>query len=309
MEFFRGFAEACLDDLLASLRGEPLLPISGPEPERGIPGVQPGDLLIAAVLLYDIAVPVLLTALLEAGTDMAAVAHQLSVLHRVLSARAMMIHRRYADNLLERARNAELEERTRIAREIRENVTTGVSTAFRDFSQFSAERADRPEPALARLREAIAGIESTLGTIRDINSRLRTQLAGESLETVLRNHLAALGQDGPAVQILVTGDESWIRPELRDPFYLTCCEAAHLAMHNAAPTSVHVNVHLTPNLARCTVIDDGTGPGQMGTTALQSLRERVELLGGDLHVDPRPGGGTRMTFVISQTGATDVTDH
>ena len=48
------------------------------------------------------------------------------------------------------------------------------------------------------------------------------------------------------------------------------------------------------------VVDDGCGsvsprPGGVG---LSSMRERAEAVGGTLHIDATPGGGTRVLAVL-----------
>jgi len=61
-----------------------------------------------------------------------------------------------------------------------------------------------------------------------------------------------------------------------------------------------------------TIADGGAGfiaPGQksekraLSGFGLFSIRERLELLGGRLHVDTAPGRGTRATIVASIRGA------
>ncbi|MGD9049046.1 MAG: hypothetical protein PVF77_13400, partial [Anaerolineae bacterium] len=55
------------------------------------------------------------------------------------------------------------------------------------------------------------------------------------------------------------------------------------------------------------VSDDGQGlslTGDQGGFGLRGLRERADQLGGDLHLEPRPGGGTQLSFrlPLAQTG-------
>jgi two-component system, NarL family, nitrate/nitrite sensor histidine kinase NarX len=50
------------------------------------------------------------------------------------------------------------------------------------------------------------------------------------------------------------------------------------------------------------VRDDGVGfdPAERASgTGLSSMRARVEALGGRLHLDARPGGGTCVTLTVS----------
>jgi signal transduction histidine kinase len=51
-----------------------------------------------------------------------------------------------------------------------------------------------------------------------------------------------------------------------------------------------------PPTARLAVTDDGTGigAGADAGSGLANMRERLESLGGSLHLDSRPGEGTRV---------------
>jgi signal transduction histidine kinase len=63
----------------------------------------------------------------------------------------------------------------------------------------------------------------------------------------------------------------------------------------------HVWLLLAVNGERVTLLvsDDGQGFAHSKEQAgfgLRGLRERAEQLGGDLHLEPRPGGGTQLSF-------------
>jgi signal transduction histidine kinase len=84
--------------------------------------------------------------------------------------------------------------------------------------------------------------------------------------------------------------------------------AVHEALHNvrkhAEASSATVVLGGADGLVRVTVSDDGRGlqPGAMSRGyGLTNMRERVEALGGQLHVDS-PGWGTRIVVEVPAPG-------
>ncbi len=82
---------------------------------------------------------------------------------------------------------------------------------------------------------------------------------------------------------------------------VTRAALANVAKHSGAE---HVSVRLTgtPDTVRLEIEDDGCGfeaksanPGRFG---LVGMKERVELLGGTLTLESRPGGPTRITATL-----------
>jgi signal transduction histidine kinase len=74
----------------------------------------------------------------------------------------------------------------------------------------------------------------------------------------------------------------------------------NVARHSGEKAAI-VRVHLHDHILRVQIEDHGTGfdpnaPRAVGTSSgLSGMRERAELLDGQLHVESRPGGGTCVT--------------
>jgi signal transduction histidine kinase len=79
-------------------------------------------------------------------------------------------------------------------------------------------------------------------------------------------------------------------------------------LRHAGPAHARVEVRYGDDLLELEVTDDGratTGQTDNGSggRGLIGMRERVALLGGELEVGPRPGGGFRVAAAIPINGA------
>jgi signal transduction histidine kinase len=85
----------------------------------------------------------------------------------------------------------------------------------------------------------------------------------------------------------------------RVALYRSAQEALTNIQKHAGAGRVWLVLTVTEGAISLLVGDDGKGvsrtPGP-GGFGLQGLRERAEQLGGELHLEPRPGGGTQLSF-------------
>jgi len=86
-------------------------------------------------------------------------------------------------------------------------------------------------------------------------------------------------------------------------------EALTNAARHAQASRVQVRLALSPRTIHLEVRDDGRGfdpdarapaTGAPGGRGLVGMRERVELLGGTIRVDSRPGAGTQVIVDLPQ---------
>jgi two-component system sensor histidine kinase DegS len=79
---------------------------------------------------------------------------------------------------------------------------------------------------------------------------------------------------------------------------VTRAALANVAKHAAANT-VKIHLHGDPESVTLVIEDDGRGfrtdKPKKGRFGLVGMRDRVELLGGDFHLESEPGGPTRIT--------------
>jgi two-component system sensor histidine kinase DegS len=83
-------------------------------------------------------------------------------------------------------------------------------------------------------------------------------------------------------------------------------ELLNHAVEHSRATSVHINLDLGEGLVHVSVEDNGSGfedvealiSSDSDRFGMATLRERVEMLGGDVQFDTAPERGTKVTFEL-----------
>lgn len=100
-----------------------------------------------------------------------------------------------------------------------------------------------------------------------------------------------------------------ITPELRHNVFLAAKEAVNNVVKHSQASSVWLRLALDSNKFVLEIEDDGRGlPGtaeQKGRSGLRNMRKRMEDIGGEFSIAPRPEGGTtvRLTALLASRNA------
>jgi signal transduction histidine kinase len=189
------------------------------------------------------------------------------------------------------------EERKRLERRLREGAQQRLERLAEQLgrarlsarSGASAERIDRSEAQVAR----------TLEELRRLAHGLHPRVLTEA---GLAGALASLGEQAP-IQVEVVAPTARLPAEVEAVAYFLCSEAlANVAKH-ASASRVSVSVTTGDGRVRIEVKDDGLGGADPARgTGLRGLADRVEALGGTLHVESPAGAGTRLAAEIPLGG-------
>ena len=184
-----------------------------------------------------------------------------------------------------------LEQRLREGAEERlEQLAEQVSRArLSADSDAARERIDRTQAQLAR----------TLEELHRLAHGLHPRVLAEA---GLASALASLAEQAP-VRVEVVAPASTLPPEVEAVAYFISSEAlANIAKH-ASASQVSVSVTSRDGRVRVEVNDNGLGGANPALgTGLRGLADRVEALGGTLHVESPAGGGTRLAAEIPLDG-------
>ena len=219
-----------------------------------------------------------------------------------LSARLDEIGRQAAELRASRARlvAAQDAERQRIERDLHDGVQQDIVSLL---SQLSLAR--------TQLRRDRAKAESTL-------AELQTQtgaVLGELRQLVQGIHPPVLTDRGllEAVEAklaqIPVGVRLHVDPELRGARFDADAEAAAYffvsegltnAMKHAAAVTLSVRLAVEDEQLVVEVVDDGTGfvPASARGSGLTGLRDRIEAVGGEMHVRSSPGTGCRLEATV-----------
>jgi signal transduction histidine kinase len=200
---------------------------------------------------------------------------------------------------------AVVHERNRLARSLHDSVTQTI------FSMtLTAEAArilfDRDPPrAAGQLDKLQALAKSALREMRSLVFELRpTAVAELGLIPALRHHIATLERlHGLIVTLHVTGEPN-LPNEWAQRLFRIIQEALNNVVKHAQTDKASVTLRFENSRVFAQVQDRGRGfePAAVYAKAkhmgLSSMRERVEMLGGILNIDSRPGAGTHVTVEV-----------
>jgi signal transduction histidine kinase len=235
-----------------------------------------------------------------------------SVAQRLAAERSVEIERlRYGMEASER-------ERTRWAREIHDETVQGLGALRRKLANA------RDQHDEATLSSAVDDVLEGLGTEIDGLRHLITELRPAALDDLgLVPALEALARRAQAIDGLEVQTEIALDPdgermdaELESTIYRVVQEALTNVSRHAQATRAVVSVAAARegSAIRVAVTDDGRGlpaggapsgprgDGLKGGFGLSGMRERAELVGGELELAPAPGQGTTVRLTIPLAG-------
>jgi len=228
-----------------------------------------------------------------------------SVAQRLAAERSVEIERlRYGMEARER-------ERTRWAREIHDESIQGMGA----LKLRLANARDIDDPTA--LREAVDMVLDGLGNEIDGLRHLITELRPAALDELgLAAALEALARRAQAIDgldVQVQEDGRRLDAELESTVYRIVQEALTNVSRHAEATRAVVSVTESGGVISASVTDDGKGlpgaerlgprgDGLEGGFGMGGMRERAELVGGELEFGPAPERGTRVRLVVPLAG-------
>jgi signal transduction histidine kinase len=270
-------------------------------------GVHPTESLRAATYIFEAAFPVLCRELNPTG----GLDPEISVgalLNRAIMDRMCVASAAYVDYLLQKVHNSHVEERRRVGRELHDRVAPAVIVGVQNLDLREVyQRGGNIEHAEEKLVEARDALTEALEVIRHLSAESRDAVGPDGLARALRRYLASAA---PQVRTTVTevGDLTSLPGAYAEELFLVLREATRNALVHASPSTVDIQLSAGQvGLYGC-VRDDGTGfdvertMQQQDGIGLQSMRERVDLLGGTLNLFSAPQTGTTVEVLVPLPG-------
>jgi signal transduction histidine kinase len=233
-----------------------------------------------------------------------------SVAQRLTAERSVEIERlRYGMEARER-------ERTRWAREIHDESIQGMGALRLRLA--NARDIDDPQELRRAVDVVLDGLGNEIDGLRHLITELRPAALDElglaaALEALARRAQAV---DGLDVQIQVElGQEDGRRldAELESTIYRIVQEALTNVSRHAEATNAVVRIGEREGMVVASVTDNGKGmpgaerlgprgDGLEGGFGMGGMRERAELVGGDLEFGPAPEKGTTVRLLVPLAG-------
>ncbi len=200
---------------------------------------------------------------------------------------------------------ATMEERNRLARELHDSVKQQVfATAMQVGAARSLLKQD-PQAAGSHLAEADSLVRQAQQELTTLIRELRpATLEGKGLVAALREYVADWSrQTNIKAEVRVQGERA-LPLRLEQALFRIAQEAlANIARHSQATEArLHLNYHR--HEVSLAIQDNGRGfnPAaveQEDGLGLRSMRERVEMLNGQLEVTGQPGRGTQVAVYLN----------
>jgi NarL family two-component system sensor histidine kinase LiaS len=207
------------------------------------------------------------------------------------------------EQLLETRRElAVVEERNRLARELHDSAKQQAFAAAAQVSGVRSLLKRDPEAAEAHLEEAERLIYELRQELTSLILELRpAALEGKGLASAIRDYAADWSrQNEISCDVRVQGERS-LPLEIEQPLFRITQEAlANVARHSGAG-SVKIALVYANGDVSLTVSDDGHGfdvESSHTGYGLNSMRERVEAIGGELTVESELGQGTSISCTV-----------
>jgi signal transduction histidine kinase len=215
-------------------------------------------------------------------------------------------HERIRD-LGARLLNAQETERSRIARELHDDISQQVALLAIDLELLGGAPQDQPEELAADALNRAHGIARS---VHDLSHRLHpAKLRLIGLVAALQGLQHELSRSDIAISFTHDNVPSTLPSDLMLCLFRIVQEALQNALKHSGAKQVSVHLAGSSEGIALTIVDDGRGfdvDAEWGKgLGLVSMAERLEANGGTLAIHSRPGAGTRVEVRVPLHAARD----
>jgi len=197
------------------------------------------------------------------------------------------------------------EERTRIAREVHDELGQALTGLKLDMSWLATKVARSTQPVQDKVKTMVDHIDETIQTVRRIATELRPGILdslglGAALEWQANEFQS---RSGIPCHVAAAVDDSQLNQQLTTVFFRIYQETLTNIIRHAQATRVDVLLAEENGALVLTVKDNGRGISEeeianTRSIGLVGMRERAMLIGGEITLQGAPGRGTTMTLRV-----------
>lgn len=209
---------------------------------------------------------------------------------------------------------AQESERSRLAEDLHDGPAQALANALFQLEIIETSVARDPTQTDAELRSLKSLLDRELNAVRDYISQLRpTLLEDGRLDDALRQARTELEAAGIQVDLELGAPDDRLDESRRTVVLRVAQEALRNARKHARASHVSLKTRVEPRAAGSAwlleVRDDGRGFDLEDTLGrgggrhfgLRFMRERADLIGAHLEIEPEPNGGTLVRLTIEDT--------
>lgn len=201
---------------------------------------------------------------------------------------------------------AQEEERKKLSREIHDGPAQMLANVMMRSDLIERVYRERGgDEALREIRSLKTMVRSALYEVRRIIYDLRPMALDDlGLIPTLKKYLQTIEEynNGIDLQFTNLGEEKRLPSEMEVALFRLIQEAVQNALKHAEPSYIHVKLAMTKELITVSVKDDGKGfdssMEKEGSFGLMGMKERVELLDGEMKIASHLGAGTLVTIKV-----------
>ncbi len=201
------------------------------------------------------------------------------------------------------------EERSRIARDVHDELGQKLTALQLEASILSARYHDDPPELSQKLHAMLALIDATMDSVRAIAADLRPPVLDLGLAPAIEWQVQEFRRrTGIACELALGDDDIELDAERATAVFRMLQEALTNVARHARATQVEIVLRVWEGTLQLTVEDNGVGmpaqrPRGKKSFGLLGLRERALMLGGEVDIDSRPGR-TIVRITLPVAGAT-----
>jgi two-component system sensor histidine kinase DegS len=145
---------------------------------------------------------------------------------------------------------------------------------------------------------------ATFQKVRDFIFELRPMMLDDlGLVPTLRHYVEAYQEHvDPDIEFTATGTERRLERYLEVMIFRAIQELLSNASRHSQATKIQIQLDTSDNSVRATVEDNGRGfqvdKALEGSMGIKVIKDRVEMLGGELTIDAAEDQGARISFLI-----------
>jgi len=210
---------------------------------------------------------------------------------------------------------AQEDERQRVAREIHDGPAQSMANVVLRAEICEKLMDLEPEKVREELRDLKTMVRESLQEVRKIIFNLRPMVLDDlGIVPTLKRYLADLQKRTDIVmELVVLGDEEQRLPStLEVAIFRIVQEALNNTVKHSGAKHCVIKLELLPGRVNIAVTDDGCGfdaeqvlhaaGGTNDSFGILGMRERVQLLAGEIKINSAPGKGTEISITIPTRG-------
>lgn len=200
------------------------------------------------------------------------------------------------------------EERRKLARELHDEAGQYLAALSVGIGAL-AKKADCPPTMATRLREYNSLVSNLAQEMHEIVVALRpASLDRNGLDAAVAQYVSSIVERyGLDVKLAARGMEARLPSEIETAIYRLVQEALTNVVLHARASQARVHIERDPDAIAAVIEDDGIGfdleeAARSGRLGLVGMRERTQMIGGEIKIDTGPGRGTRVAVRVPLGG-------